>query len=404
YFAQVGRKPDAEFAGQTIGGTAVEGAVPLVEVIYDTGSGEVKHDRTGQVTPPSFPYSHGDIAPPEASRREQLAQWITSKDNQYFAKSYVNRLWGYLFGTGIIEPIDDIRAGNPPTNPELLDALTKDFIDSGFDAQHILRTICKSRTYQLSFRSNKWNADDSLNYSHNIPRRLPAEVLYDAIHTATGSLNRLPGVPVGFPAAELPDGGVSNPFLEDFGKPVRESACECERSSGMVLGPVMKLVNGPTVAEALADPGSELNKLVQTEKDDVKLIQQVFVRFLGRQPSESELKLGLESLKGSADEHQKAVAALAEYEQTVPAKQAAWEASLGKPVTWTVLDPSEMKSQVGATFTKNDDKSVSVGGANGKDVYSIVAPVAVAVISGIKLEALNDAELAAGVPVRAQYG
>jgi hypothetical protein len=404
YFAQVGRKPDAEFAGQTIGGTAVEGAVPLVEVIYDTGSGEVKHDRTGQVTPPAFPYSHGDVAPAEASRREQLAQWITSKDNQYFAKSYVNRLWGYLFGTGIIEPIDDIRAGNPPTNPELLDALTKDFIESGFDAQHILRTICKSRTYQLSFRTNKWNADDTLNYSHNIPRRLSAEALYDAIHIATGSLNRLPGVPVGFRAAELPDAGVSNPFLEDFGKPVRESACECERSSGMVLGPVMKLVNGPTVAEALADPNSELNRLVQTEKDDTKLIQQVFVRFLGRQPNESELKLGLESLKGSSDEHQKAVATLAEYEKNVPAKQAAWEASIGKPVTWTVLDPSEMKSQVGATFTKNDDKSVTAGGANGKDVYTIIAPADVAGITGIKLEALSDVALPAGGPGRAQNG
>src|SRR5688572_26584491 len=201
YFAQIGRKPDAEFAGQTIGGTAVEGAVPLVEVIYDTGSGEVKHDRTGQVTPPAFPYSHGDVAPAEASRREQLARWITSKDNQYFAKSYVNRLWGYLFGTGIIEPIDDIRAGNPPTNPELLDALTKDFIESGFDAQHILRTICKSRTYQLSVATNKWNEDDTINYSHSIPRRLTAETLFDAIHLAAGSTVKLPGVPAGFRAA-----------------------------------------------------------------------------------------------------------------------------------------------------------------------------------------------------------
>ena len=403
YFAQVGRKADAEFAGQTIGGTAVEGATPLVEVVYDTGSGEVKHDRTGQVTPPAFPYEHGDVAPAAASRREQLAEWITSKENQYFAKSYVNRLWGYLFGVGIIEPIDDIRAGNPPTNPELLDALTKDFVESGFDAQHILRTICKSRTYQLSVRTNEWNADDTINYSHAIPRRLPAEVLFDAIHVATGSANRLPGVPVGFRAAELPFAGESNPFLDDFGRPVRESACECERSSGMVLGPVMKLINGPTVADALADPDSELNKLVQTEADDTRLIQQVFLRFLARLPTENELKLGLESVKGSMEEHQKAVAALAEYEKTVPAKQAAWEASIGKPVTWTVLDPSDMKSQVGATFTKNDDKSVTVGGANGKDVYTIVAPADLA-ITGLKLEAIHDAALPAGGPGRAQNG
>src|SRR6185503_3924823 len=111
-----------------------------------------------------------------ASRREDLAHWITAKENQYFAKSYVNRMWGYLLGVGIIEPIDDIRAGNPPTNPELLDRLTEHFIAAGFDTQDLLRTICKSRTYQLSIATNKWNEDDSLNYSHAMARRLPAEV------------------------------------------------------------------------------------------------------------------------------------------------------------------------------------------------------------------------------------
>jgi len=178
YFAQVGRKEDAEFAGKKVGGSAVEGAVPLVEVIYDNSTGDVKHDRTGQVVPPSFPYIHNGVAAatgdmPAPPRREQLANWIASKDNQHFAKSYVNRLWGYLFGVGIIEPIDDIRAGNPPTNPELLDALAKDFLASGFDAQHILKTICKSRVYQQSVVTNKWNEDDAINYSHTIPRRLP---------------------------------------------------------------------------------------------------------------------------------------------------------------------------------------------------------------------------------------
>jgi hypothetical protein len=226
----------------------------------------VKHDRTGQVTTPAFPYVHRDLAPVDASRREQLARWITSKENQYFAKSYVNRLWGYLFGRGIIEPIDDIRAGNPPTNPELLDG--------------------KSRVYQHSIATNQWNADDELNNSRAIPRRLPAETLFDAIHLATGATPRLPGVPVGFRAAELPDAGVSLPFLEDFGRPVRESACECERSSGMVLGPIMKLVNGPTVADAINDPNNALVDLEKSEPDDRKAISELFLRFLARQPTE----------------------------------------------------------------------------------------------------------------------
>ena len=111
------------------------------------------------MTAPEFPYLSSHTAKEDASRRERLARWITSPDNQYFARSYVNRLWGYLLGVGLIEPLDDIRAGNPPTNPELLDALTKTFIDSDFNVQKLISTICKSRTYQLSIQTNKWNDD-----------------------------------------------------------------------------------------------------------------------------------------------------------------------------------------------------------------------------------------------------
>ena len=167
----------------------------------------------------------------QASRRQTLAAWMTSADNQYFAKSYVNRLWGYLLGVGIIEPLDDIRAGNPPSNPELLDWLTQEFIKSGFDVQHMVKTICKSRTYQLAIATNKWNEDDTINYSHALPRRLPAEVLFDTIYFTTGAQTKIPGVPAGTRAAALPDVGVRLPdgFLGTLGRPARESACECER-------------------------------------------------------------------------------------------------------------------------------------------------------------------------------
>ena len=125
---------------------------------------------------------------PKATRRVKLAAWITSKDNPYFARSYVNRLWGYLFGVGIIEPLDDIRAGNPPTQPRaarLPDPASSS--SSGFDVRHMMRLICKSRTYQLSVETNQWNDDDKINYSHATARRLPAEVLYDAVYRVTGS-------------------------------------------------------------------------------------------------------------------------------------------------------------------------------------------------------------------------
>ena len=136
---------------------------------------------------------------------------MTSKDNPYFAKSYVNRLWGYLFGVGIIEPLDDLRAGNPPSNPELLDYLTREFVSSGFDVRHVMRLVCKSRTYQLSVETNKWNADDKVNYAHATARRLPAEVLLDAVYKVTGSVSKFPGVAPGTRAAALPDSGVELP-------------------------------------------------------------------------------------------------------------------------------------------------------------------------------------------------
>lgn len=405
YFAQVGRKGDPSFAGQNIGGSAVEGATPLVEVVYDTGAGEVTHDRTGQVSPPAFPYQHGDMPAGDLPRREQLARWIASRNNQYFASSFVNRLWGYLFGVGIIEPIDDIRAGNPPTNPELLAALTSDFVESGFDVQHILKTICNSRTYQHSVATNDWNADDQINYSHALPRRLPAEVLFDAIHVASGAVPKLPGAPAGFRAAQLPDAGATIPFLDDFGRPVRESSCECERSSSMVLGPIMKLVNGPTVADAIGDPQNALAKLAAEQPDDARLIEEVFLRFLSRKPTEQEIALGKDALAAPGKDYESAAAALAKYEQeSLPEKLAAWEKSLAAGVSWIPLAPSEMISLVGATFTRNDDGSISVGGAAGKDVYTITASTDLKDITAIRLEALADPALPAGGPGRAPNG
>ncbi len=252
YFAQVSRTEDPKFKGQKTQGTAVQGALPLVEI--DTRRQDRRRQKRthGPVAEPKFPFEHSDMPDAHASRREQLARWIAAKDNPYFAKSYVNRVWSYLLGVGIIEPIDDIRAGNPPTNPQLLDRLASEFIESDFNVQELIKTICKSRTYQHAITTNKWNADDEINYSHAIARRLPAEVLFDAIHRAAGSQSRLPGLPAGARAVQLVDSNVpvSGSFLELFGKPPRESACECERSNTMLLGPVLNLVNGPGAGDS----------------------------------------------------------------------------------------------------------------------------------------------------------
>jgi hypothetical protein len=404
YFAHVGFKPDPAAGNRKVGGSAVEGAKDLFEIVYDTGAGEVKHEGTGQVAPPTFPYDHGDKLPTDRSRREQLAQWITSKDNQYFAKSYVNRLWGYLLGVGVIEPIDDIRAGNPPTNPELLDALTKDFVEHGFNVQHMMRTICKSRTYQQSIVTNKWNEDDTINYSHALARRLPAEALYDAIHVATGSTPRLPGVPAGFRAAQLPDAGVSLPFLDDFGRPPRESACECERTSGMLLAPVMKLVNGPTVSDAIADPNNAIAKLVASQPDDAKVVEELYLRFLARRPTAEQLAQGIETLRMTGDDYSKLLADFRQYQAAIDAKQIEWEKTAGAGAVWTTIVPTEVKTKSGATITAAPDGIIRVDGKLSKDIYTIVVPTDLAGITGIRLEALASNRLPARGPGRAPNG
>jgi hypothetical protein len=233
FFAQVELTKDPQSGKKTIAGSAVEDAKPLYEIVGDKSDGEITHDRTGQVAAPAFPFAakpatverpatpagaaQGTDSPP--SRRETLAAWITSADNRYFALSYANRLWGYLTGVGLIDPLDDIRAGNPPSNPELLEYLTTELVRSGFDTRHLLRLITQSRTYQLAAATHRWNSDDKTNYSHALARRLPAEVLLDSVFKATGSTPKFPGVAAGTRAAQLPDSAIDLPsgFLANLG-------------------------------------------------------------------------------------------------------------------------------------------------------------------------------------------
>ncbi|MCA9247477.1 MAG: DUF1553 domain-containing protein, partial [Planctomycetales bacterium] len=467
YFAQIGITKDPMSGDKKIGGTAVEGAKPLYEIVSDTGKGEVKHDRTGDVTAPQFPYDDPYEASEGASRREELARWITSPQNRYFAKSYVNRLWGYLLGVGLIEPLDDIRAGNPPSNPELLDQLTTGFIDSGFNEQELIRTICKSAAYQRSIETNRWNEDDQTNYSHAVARRLPAEVLFDAVHRVTGAQARIPGMPAGSRAAELPDVGIKLPggFLDQFGRPARESACECERVSGVMLGPVMTLVNGPTIAGAIADGGNELTKLVAAQADNAQLVEELFVRILNRPPTEAELAECLAAFDEIEADHQKlagqldalekkfapaiaalektradaiaaadknlndyraanaeryaqekqaredriaqAQAALDAYLPQLPEKLAAWEKQRaeGEPQSlWTILDPEKFKSTNNAQLTKEADLSLVASGPNGKTKYEVEARTDLTAITGVRLELLADERFPSKGPGRAQNG
>ena len=465
FFARVGLEKDPASGDRQIGGTAVESGKPLFEKVTDKGDGEVKHDRTGSVTPPKFPFDAKHESPKDAARRQELASWLTSPDNPYFARSYVNRLWGYLLGTGIIEPLDDIRAGNPPSNPELLDHLTNEFIKSGFDSRHVVRLIVKSRTYQLAVSTDKWNDDDKINYSHAMARRLPAEVLYDSVYRVTGAVSNIPGVAPGTRAAELPDSEVELPsgFFTTFGRPARESACECERSSGLQLGPVMALVSGPTVGDAIADPNNELTKLVAREADDAKLIDEMFVRILNRPAGPGEIELARQSFREIEADHQKltaevatrqsevdaerpkrekdrldaiaaakkavedreklitpevaerekkrneAIAArqaeLSAYEAGLPAKLAAWEKAQSLAVHWAALDPKTLQASNAATLTKEADGSIIVtGGSDDNGRIIITAETELKDITGLRIEAIADPRLPNRGPGRAQDG
>ena len=462
FFAHVGLKGDPASGKSKIGGTAVEGAKPLYEIVYQNKGGEVKHERTGEVITPAFPYPAKHTEKKDAPRRDSLAGWITSPDNRYFASSYANRVWGYMMGTGIIEPLDDIRAGNPPSNPELLDWLTKHFVESGFDVRELMRVICKSRTYQLSIETNKWNNDDTINFSHAKARRLPAEVLYDSIHAVTGASSRFPGVPAGTRAASLPDVGVKLPdsFLANFGRPVRESSCECERNSDMQLGPIMALLSGPTVGNAINDPKNAISKIVNDTKDDRKMVEELFYRILNRPPVEAEIKATLTAFSEGIDkDHATLEKSLADhlknrdpalpaaekkreddinaarlavtnrenaikpdvdakekqrkdriakiddekkaYDKNLPAQIIAWEKELsagGSP--WTPLQPTDLKSTNGAVLTLEKNNSVIATGNNGKTDYTLMATTQLTGITSVRLEMLPDDRLPGKGPGR----
>jgi len=461
YFAQINLARDPNNAEGNIGGSAVEGEKPLWESVSDNSTGELKHDRTGAVTSPMVPYDREIPVPDSVSRREQLAEWITSADNSYFARSYVNRVWGYLTGVGLIEPIDDIRAGNPASNPELLDYLTEEFIQSNFDVRKLMALICKSRTYQLSIATNKWNDDDHLNYSHATPKRLPAEVLYDTVYTATGSKMHIPGVPEGTRAAALPDVqlNLQDGFLDNLGRPVRESSCECERSSELQLGPVMALMNGVTVSEAISQPGNRLEQLVNSEPDNPALINKVFLNLLNRPATPGEVAATLELLDGLDPELQKVIAQRDAYAEEIKpvlhAQHQAWLAKLEeskkqlqdyqiamqpavaaaelareqsiaaaqqsiedylasaseRAKTWTgeeikSLTPwehlvySEMVATNEATLTMKDDQSVLASGKNGKGKYILSSTATLNHARWLKLEVLADPSLPGQGPGR----
>jgi hypothetical protein len=233
---------------------------------------------------------------PEDDPRVALADWMGSKENPFFAKALVNRYWKHFFNRGLIEPEDDMRDSNPPANPELLDALAKSFVASGYDLKQLIRTITQSTTYQLSAVPNKHNAIDRQNFSRYYPKRLQAEVLLDAINNVLDAKSAFDGMPTGTRATALPDNSfnTTNYFLTVFGRPEGSSACECERTQESSLAQSLHLINAPDIQKKLTDDKGRASLLAQDDKrnDEAKLTE-IYQWIASRQPTPEQVKLGL---------------------------------------------------------------------------------------------------------------
>lgn len=270
-------------------------------IVVRRDAGYATNPRTSQLQPPRFLGGGEPTVLPNSDRRVVFAEWLSSKDNPLFARSLVNRYWSYFFSRGIIDPVDDIRVTNPPINPALLDALTKDFIDHGFDARHLMRTIVQSRTYQLAATSNPTNAHDTDNFSHSLPRRLSAEQMLDSIATATGVPDAIAGAPAGFRAAQVPDSNVTSEFLDLFGRAQRMEACECERSSETNMLQALHMINGPTLLQKIGAGNSRVAAIVADAKlTPEQRIQEVYLATICRLPTAAELAVATAHVQTAA--------------------------------------------------------------------------------------------------------
>ena len=270
FFAQVKRKPAED---------------PRERVVYD-GGGEIKHPVTKEDMAPKFlggpkPTIKG------TSRRESVASWLASPENPWFARNVVNIVWDHYMGVGIVEPVDDVRVSNPPSNPELLDALAEKFVSYDYDFKKLVRDICTSRTYQLSTGTNVTNEADTRNFSKAMIRRVRAEVLLDSISQVTNTTEKYKGLPKGARAVQIADGNTSNYFLTTFGRATRATVCSCEVKMEPNLSQALHLINGDTVHQRIRQ-GKIVQDMIAGKKSHAEIIDALYRRALSRSPTAKE--------------------------------------------------------------------------------------------------------------------
>jgi hypothetical protein len=255
--------------------------------------------RTRQPVKPTGLGAQALAIPPDDDPRQPLMDWMTAKDNPFFAKALVNRYWKHFFNRGLVEAEDDMRDSNPPSNPELLDALAKSFIESGYDLKQLIRTLTQSTTYQLSALPNEHNAVDRQNFSRYYPKRLQAEVLLDAVDTVLDAQAGFEGMPADTRATALPDNSfnATSYFLTVFGRPEGSSACECERTQESSLAQSLHLLNSPDIQRKLADDKGRAATLAKDDaRNDEAKVTELYLWGTSRPPTAQQLQVALEHL------------------------------------------------------------------------------------------------------------
>ena len=272
FFSQVGRK---------------RGADPRESIIYNRKSGEINHPVHKKPMPPKFLGGETPELKSGDDRRAILANWLASPENPFFARNLANLVWAHFFGQGIIEPVDDVRVSNPPSNPQLLDELAKKFTAYDYDFKKLVRDVCNSRTYQLTTQTNPTNEGDLRNFARAQLRRLRAEVLLDVITQVTETKNKFQGLPLGAKAIQIADGRVSNYFLSTFGRAKRETVCSCEVVMEPSLSQALHLLNGDVTNTRLKQ-GKVIDKLLKEGRNSGEIIENLYLRCYSRMPTEAE--------------------------------------------------------------------------------------------------------------------
>ncbi len=276
---------------------------PREITVFNLGEGNLKHPVAGRVVRPKFLGGEYVEPQPGTDLRDKLSEWLTSKNNTQFANNIANVVWAHFLGLGIVNPVDDVRVSNPPTNPELLNALGQHLVEYQFDVRKLARDICNSKTYQLKTQTTSWNEWDDRNFSHARIRRLRAEVLLDCINQVTQTSDKLAGLPLGGRAIEVPNGVSNNYFLETFGRASRNTPCSCEVSTSPTLSQALHLLNGENTSGKIVE-GALIERLLEEGKSEMEVAEAIYLACLTRSPTDREKQAITKQLAASQDKQQ----------------------------------------------------------------------------------------------------